>query len=252
MAKLTISSGDLRKALAQVLEKGDDVLIHSSLKAIGNFSEGIPDICDALVATVGAEGTVVMMTHTTSSFVQTGCFSLSDRSESGLLSEQFRRRPNALRSKVPMVSFAAEGMNAHEYTRSYQSHLDEDATLTRLIKNNGKILLFGVGYKKCTLYHLSEERKQTDTNEYKNFSGYLIEGGKKSPISQRYFVRKDINVQKDGANVKDKFEANYSFKEVQLGSGKITVFSARDFDECCMDAINCDPDFFLVDPIKFD
>lgn len=141
----------------------------------------------------------------------------------------------------------AVGPRTDEYTQAYHSHLDDTATITRLLENDGKIMMLGIGYEKCTLYHLSEERHNTPYNFYKEFNGVLTrEDGGTEPISQRYFVRRDMTVKKDPSIAGSMLEERGQMTCVPLGRGVLRVFRARDFDACCMDALTADPNAFLA------
>ena len=242
---ININALDTEKALKKVIGKGDHVLVHCSLKLMGNFVNGINSIIKSLIETVGDSGTIIMITHTFA-FAKTKKFSIDTPSEAGILSEFFRKYPNVKRSCVPMVSFCAIGRLADYFTQPFNSHLDESATLSRLLLMDGKILLMGIGYERCTLFHLSEERLSSSHNYYKNFQGDLYENGKfLKPISQRYFVRKDLNLKKNGANIQTIFESKNLFLKAPLGKGYLKSFKARDFDKVCMNELKKNPDFFL-------
>lgn len=241
-----VTAEQVREVFAQALEPGDDVMIHASLGAIGHFDAGVDDIIDALIEAVAPEGTVVVMTDTRS-FAKTGRFSPLQPSETGLLTERFRQREDALRSIVPMVSYAAIGPNAAFYTQQYNSHLDETATMTRLLERDSKMMLFGIAYEKCTLFHLSEERNKSPVNFYKTFEGMLtIDDRVVGPISQRYFVRQDMGVRKDPSIAGRMLEERGQAHVAPLGDGHVRTFKSRDFDQCCMDALAKDPEAFLV------
>lgn len=233
-------------AMRSVLSPGDDIMIHASLSRLGHFEAGIDATISAICDAVGPTGTVIMMTDTRS-FARTRQFSLDQRSETGLLTERFRVMPGVRRSCVPMGSFCALGPRAEAYTDGYDSHLDDTATLTRLLDNDGKIMLMGIGYQKCTLYHLAEERHAVPYNIHKEFRGVLLEHGKEPrPIAQRYFVRKDMSVRKDPTVAGRMLEESGKVRIVPLGSEFLRVFRARDFDACCMRALEIDPNAFLA------
>ena len=241
----TIKAKETFRAIADALSPGDDVMVHASLGQFGTFVPGVDSIIDALFAAVGPTGTVLMMTDTRS-FARTGRFDIGQPSETGLLTEIFRQRPGVSRSMVPMVSFAAQGARSGEYLQTYHSHLDATAPLSRLLKNDGKILLFGVSYRKCTIYHLSEERNATPGNFYKTFEGVLTDGDRVlAPITQRYFVRRDMAVKKDPSIAGQMLEKRAQAKTIPLGKGVIRSFKARDFDRCCMDALAKDRHAFI-------
>lgn len=237
----------LERCFSNLLNNGDTVLVHASLKAFGWFQEGPEMIIDALLATIGPTGNLVMPTATTS-FSNTGFFDVRHTpSETGLLSEVFRQKRGVVRSCVPMASFAAYGHLAEEFTRPYNSYLDDTSPFSALLNLNGKVMLFGVDYNRCTLYHLSEERHHLPYNCYKVFegtivdhSGIIIKGG------QRYFVRKDLTLEKNANPVGCKFQNQGIAKLQKLANSQIIVFSAIDFDFFCMRQVEIDNNVFLV------
>ncbi|MBO8232386.1 hypothetical protein CU311_06785 [Prochlorococcus marinus str. MU1402] len=239
-----IYSFDIKKVFENLIKPGDDLLVHSSLKNIGFFHPSPEIIIDNLEKILTELGTLIMMSDTRS-FAETKSFSLTQKSETGLLSECFRKRSNVKRSTVPMISFCASGARSSLYTEIYNSYLDKSSPFTHLLKNNGKIMLFGIGFQKCTLYHLAEERYQVPYNFYKTFKGHLISGDQKVPISQRYFVRKNLKTKKNNRVATElMIKKNFLKKEI-LGSGEILVFNARDYDECCMEILKCNRLAFL-------
>ncbi len=242
---MNISQNQIEEALKEGLQPGDDVLIHASLSTLGHFEEGVEALIESICNAVTKAGTVIMMADTRS-FAKTGTFSLDQPSETGLLTERFRLMEGVRRSCVPMASFCAWGARVEEYTQTYHSHLDESATITRLLENDGKIMLMGIGYEKCTLYHLAEERHDLPYNFYKNFEGVLkTEGQEDKPISQRYYVRKDMSVKKNPSIAGEVLEKRNQAKVIPLGNEYLRVFRARDFDKCCMDALEKDSKAFL-------
>lgn len=242
---MTISNKQLRSALQEGISPGDDVLIHASLSRLGHFEAGVDDIVDALYDAVGSRGTIIMMTDTRS-FAKSGVFMMDQPSETGLLTERMRKRNGVIRSRVPMVSFVAHGPKARYYTAEYHSHLDESATINRLLSQDGKIMLMGVSYEKCTLFHLSEERHGSKYNSYKTFEGReLLPDGQEIPISQRYFVRSDMSVKKNPAPAGRLLESRDLCQVAKLGEGYMRTFSARAFDACCMEVLGDDRDAFI-------
>jgi aminoglycoside N3'-acetyltransferase len=224
---------NLRALLSSCIEQGDDVLVHSSLRAVGGGEGGAEAILDLLSGLVGDSGTLIMMTATTS-FASTKSFDLLNTpSETGALTEVMRQRRPRNRSFVPMTSFVAAGAREAEYLQQFNSYLDLASPFSRLLQNSGKILLLGVGFDRCTLYHLAEERSQVPYNAYKKFDGVGIDADNAvKRVSQTYFVRKDLALKKDPDFVSRPFAADKSrcFSS-SFGLGHVYVFHAAAYDE---------------------
>lgn len=154
---------DLTTALRDLgLESGDTVLVHSSLRRLGPVEGGADGVIDALLAVVGAEGTVAVPTHTwdTVRAHQPVFHQLYSPSIVGTLTNVFRQRREAIRGLHPTHSVAAIGRRATEMVEGHE----RDATpcswtspYGRLAAWGGKILLVGVGLDVCTFFHGCEE-----------------------------------------------------------------------------------------------
>ena len=137
------------------LNSGDVVLVHSSLAALGSVAGGADTVIDALIATVGAEGTVLVPTF--------GCEPPFDRKTSatplGAIADRFWRRPDAVRSKHPTHSVAAIGRQARDLIKDHEKAATangEGTPYTRLAWGGGKILLLGVDQDRNTMLHAAE------------------------------------------------------------------------------------------------
>jgi aminoglycoside 3-N-acetyltransferase len=166
------------------IRPGDTVLVHASLSAVGWVRGGAGAVVDALLDALGADGTLVVYTQTPDNSdpsrwpVTRGCAVPPSqwprlratlpafdpgRTPSygvGVLPEEVRTRPGALRSSHPQSSFAALGPGAARITAGHDlnCHLGEESPLARLEEADARVLLLGVGYSVCTAFHLSEYR----------------------------------------------------------------------------------------------
>ncbi len=146
------------------IKAGSTVLVHSSLRSIGNVDGGAESVIDALLAAVGAGGTVVFPTLTGEEtdgpehpphmdVIRSPCWT-------GRIPETARRRPDAVRSLHPTHSVAAIGAAAGEFTTGHAtgvSPCDEQSPYYRLIRAGGLILLLGVDQECNTALHCCEE-----------------------------------------------------------------------------------------------
>ncbi|MDO8685686.1 MAG: AAC(3) family N-acetyltransferase [Clostridiales bacterium] len=98
------------------IKKGDILLVHSALSSIGYVDGGADTVIDALLESVGEEGTVVMSTLT-------GWLEPFDADKTpsavGKITEKFRLRENAYRSLHPVHSVAAIGKHAEYITAGH-------------------------------------------------------------------------------------------------------------------------------------
>jgi aminoglycoside 3-N-acetyltransferase len=78
----------------------------------------------------------------------------------GVLAETVRNWPGAVRSMHPQTSFSAAGANAVFITGGHalDCMFGEYSPLARLEELDAKVLLVGVGFNKCTCFHLAEYR----------------------------------------------------------------------------------------------
>lgn len=163
------------------IKPGDVVLVHSSLSALGWVSGGAPAVILALEEVLGADGTLVMPTHSGDlsdpSFWQNPPVPESwwpiiretmtaydpDMTPSrgmGIIPEVFRKQSGVLRSAHPHVSFAARGKYASQITENHEllGDLGDNSPLARIYDLDGWVLLLGVRHDHNTSMHLAEYR----------------------------------------------------------------------------------------------
>ncbi|KAG8420493.1 hypothetical protein J3459_011013 [Metarhizium acridum] len=167
------------------INKGDTLLVHSSLKSMGFVSGGAETVVSALLQVLGREGTLVVPAfscgNSDPSTWKVPPVSL-DVDEAwwpalrasipaydpektrtlavGTIPETVRTWPSALRSAHPQVSFAAIGLHAGTVTANHALDccFGEQSPLARMEGLSARVLLLGVGYHRCTCFHLAEGR----------------------------------------------------------------------------------------------
>ena len=166
------------------LRRGQDLLIHCSLRRLGRIDGGPATLLDAILDIAGPEATVVVPTQTTLNSLTSNAFlaataglgtderaryvaampgfdpAATPSTGMGAFAEYVRTRPSARRSRHPQVSFAAIGPRAHACTSVHDldCHLGDRSPLGWLYAADAAIVLLGVGYATCTAFHLAEYR----------------------------------------------------------------------------------------------
>ncbi|MGK5642049.1 aminoglycoside 3-N-acetyltransferase [Streptomyces sp. URMC 126] len=159
------------------LAEGDTVMFHTSLSALGYVPGGTATVIDALTDTVGPSGT--LMTYCGwndappydlpswpeewQAAMRAECpaydplLSEADHNN-GRLPEALRRRPGAVRSRHPDVSFAALGARAEALVADHpwDDPHGPGSPLARLTAVGGRVLLLGAPLDSITLLHHAE------------------------------------------------------------------------------------------------
>jgi aminoglycoside 3-N-acetyltransferase len=216
-----ISGRRLRAALADAgLRPGMTVLVHCSMREIGWIRGGAKTLRGAILDVLGADGTLAVPTQTSSKSVTSKVFQRAvaglepeDRelyakllpgydarttpSEGmGALAEAVRTHPRAHRSAHPSTSFAAVGRHAATVCAVHPIDclLGEESPLGALRGLDAGVLLLGVGYDKCTAFHLGEDGAFHDERPYRckigddwhDFQGFPHEDGDFAELGRRF------------------------------------------------------------------
>jgi aminoglycoside 3-N-acetyltransferase len=149
------------------IQKGESVLIHSSLSKIGYLKNGPKDLVEALFAVIGEKGNVLMPNSPNAEFQlnyikKNSLFDVKNSvSKLGAISEYFRLLPGAKRSEHPTEPVSCIGPDAEYFT---QTHFGEKTPYTKnspfykLTEKKGKILYIGVTFANAgTSLHLLED-----------------------------------------------------------------------------------------------
>jgi aminoglycoside 3-N-acetyltransferase len=224
---------------------GQVVLLHSSLRSIGHSIGGAQTVVAALRDRLG-NGTLVVPTGTsansdTSPHYRDAVADMTGQevagyreampaydsettpsNEMGRIAEHVRLLPGAVRSAHPHTSFAAIGPQAKSITDDHARDclLGERSPLARLYDADALILLLGVGYNRCTAFHLAEYR-YTGTRPRRTYRAVVNDGRGREWCE---FVDVDLNAG-DFASLGADFDQTGVVRHGRVGQAEARLFS---------------------------
>lgn len=253
MEHLTITKERLEKDISVCgLKAGDTVLMHSGLKAIGFVEGGADSVIDAILSTIGPEGTLMVPAFSYSYAGKPDAVPFDVKttpgSRNGAIAARLREWPEAVRSAHPSHSFAAIGKNAHFLCKNHlPAHaVSNPSPLTKLLELDGRILFLGCGLDCNVMLHLAEAqaRFRYDHLPFRPIWGedYIIAspgGPLRIPVLEH-----------PGCDYRFPIVAEKLLRENRgtcrpVGMSEAFLFSARDVLETGIEMLDQQPDIFL-------
>ena len=165
------------------LKEGHTVMVHTSLSKMGYVCGGAQTVIEALIETVGEEGTIMMPAQSWKNLdpedgvhweVEEAYRSMirenwpaydkriTPTNTMGAVAEMFRLWPGAVRSDHPARSVAAWGKHADYLTSGHDLSdiFGDGSPIGKLYELDGDVLLIGVGYDKNAALHLADVRAE--------------------------------------------------------------------------------------------
>lgn len=229
------------------IKEGDVLLVHSALSSIGFVDGGADTLIDALLESVGKEGTVVMSTLT-------GWLEPFDADKTpsavGKISEKFRQRKNAYRSLHPVHSVAAIGKHAEYITAGHdkcETGCGEGTPYYKLRDLDGKVMLLGVDMDRNTIMHSLEEEinalylrtldipAPTYINDHEN---------------KRYTLRKFPPGHRDFNRLTPILRRRDAIIEGNIGNAAVKIMEVKKLFEIGLDILKQDPLFFICHNLR--
>jgi len=156
------SKEDLHKDISKIpLRRNGTLLIHSSMKSIGNVQGGADTILDIFIE-VMKKGLLVFPTHTWAEYNNKNNIfnSVKEPSCVGILTNLFMKREGVIRSLHPTHSVAALGKDAKNYIEGEErseTPCPKSGCWGKLYDRDAQILFIGCDLTKNTLIHGVEE-----------------------------------------------------------------------------------------------
>jgi len=227
------------------LNKGETIIVHSSLSSIGWICGGAISLIEALIEVVGSEGTVIMPSHSSGNSdpkdwnyppvpkswwqdirdnIPPFNPSITPTRGLGITPELFRTFPKVIRSNHPQLSFSAWGKNAKKITENHNLDLGmgNNSPLAKIYKLDGKILFIGTNFETNTSFHLAEYRVPNPKIE-KVGASILING------KAKWLEYNEVNYDEDCfEEIGKDFEKTAKILKGKIGSADSKLFNQRE------------------------
>lgn len=248
MERKLVLKQDVLTALARMgVGRGQTIMVHASLSSLGFVCGGAQVVIEALLESVGEEGTIMMPAQSWKNLDPAAGVHWEEPEEwwqairdhwpaynreitptntMGAVAEMFRKWPGTLRSNHPARSVAANGKYADYLTREHtlSNIFGDGSPIGRLYELDGHVLLIGVGYDKNTSLHLADARAEYPGKHDCIEHSAVMENGKR--VWKRYptlFVDGE-----DFTEIGAAFERVHAVQKVSLGSGSMTFMKQRE------------------------
>ncbi len=209
------------------LRRGDLVQVHSSLSAFGYVEGGADAVVDALLETLGPDGTLMVPTFNHGS-VEVFDVATSP-SSNGKITEAVRTRPEAHRSVHPTHPYAAVGPLAEWLTSEHLEigTFDWECPLGKLTQRDGLILLLGVGMNSNTIAHVAETRFGAPCLGYREYPRRVrMPDGS---VIDAWGVRwRDGRCRVEWDPIEDEMRAREMIRDGRIGAAEVMLMRARD------------------------
>ncbi len=224
----------------------DTILIHSSMKAIGDVEGRADGVLDALLDFF-APGLLVFPTLSwTVAEADPPVFDVRrTKSIVGILPELFRGRPGVVRSLHPTHSVAAAGTDANWITS--EDHLNHSpcgkrSAWHKLLERDARILMVGCDLTRCTFLHGVEEWADIPgrlaprvrfTAIDENGAAHTVESSPHQGVPSDQFWKAEAALRAAGA-----------LRDGQFGDAKVMVLTAKKTAETVYNLLYRDPELF--------
>ncbi len=242
-----VTPDDITTALKEIgVQKGQAIMVHTSLSSLGYVCGGAQSVIEALIESVGQEGTIMMPTQSWKNldpsagvywqepqqwwpvireYIPAYDKRITPTNTMGAVSEMFRQWPGTLRSDHPARSVAAWGHYARYLTENHDLSdiFGDSSPIGRLYELDGYVLLIGVGYDKNTSLHLADVRAEYPGKHMTiESSAIWLDGQRIWKSYQTLAVDGE-----DFSAIGEAFEQTGKVRHVPLGNAILSMMSQR-------------------------
>jgi aminoglycoside 3-N-acetyltransferase len=228
--------------------KGAHIAVALSLKSIGYVKGGADTLIDALLETVGSDGTLVMHTYTglypMSEISSNNIFNQSTDPVTGLVPRIFLKRQQTIRSHHPALSIAAAGKLAYYLTKDHNENSEPYLPYQRLTQIKGKYLAIGLGNRLVGIRHEAQRRAGLWIVPMIVGTQYITAEGK-----CKLFLLTLPPCVKTAPQLVPKIEKTGRIKRGKIGDAPSIIAPAKELLEAITNLLKKDPTLNLCDDI---
>lgn len=235
------------------IEPSDTIMMHSSMKAIGDVEGGANTVLDALSEYL-AEGLLVLPQHTFNTIdADNPKFYVAEtQPHIGILTELFFERPEVKRSLHPTHSVGAIGADAEEFVADHE-HCETPAPkgspYWKLLERKAKILLVGVDLIRNTYIHGIEEWVDIPdrlTDEQQNLITVLPDGTEIPVPSHRHIG----SISRHYWKVEEILAKKGAIEYAKFGDADVLVCDAERLNHYIQQMLRIEPTIFSdIEPL---
>lgn len=226
------------------------LLVHSSMKAIGQVEGGADTVLDALSEYM-SEGLLILPAHTWSQInAEYNIYDpATEQSCVGLLTNLFLKREGVRRSLNPTHSVAALGRDAGDYVtgeEKYDTPLHYGGCWWKLYARDAQILFLGCSPKRNTFLHGVEEWNRIPnrlTEDYQHLKIRMPDGTLLDRPVHRHFTP-DMDVSENYDKIIPVMRAKGHVKSGRVGDAQSVLIPARAAADITSALLGRNPDLF--------
>lgn len=247
----------LKQDLAAMgLTGAETILIHSSMKSIGEVEGGADTVLDVLMEYF-AQGLLLLPTHTWR-FMDGGNTVFDVRNSPccvGILPELFRQRSGVIRSLHPTHSMAAYGKDAAAYLAGEletSTPCAPGGCYDRLRTVHGKILLLGVTHARNTFIHSVEEVLNVPhrlTDKPLKLTVVDEAGESHTAYMRRHYNADQPHISEDFVKLEQAYLDCGAAQNTKFGDAKCILCDAEGVFRVTRHVLSPNPEAFVVEPV---